>query len=87
MMESMYYDNIKNQWCLNHDISLIRIPYCYRDSIDVDFIASLINRCRKEKQVFLPVDPVTDDHRMPLTMKMLATVINAVVEKKREGNS
>lgn len=30
------YDNIKNQWCINNHIPLIRIPYTYLDKIQLE---------------------------------------------------
>lgn len=83
LLESMYYDVIKNKWCLEHNMCLIRIPYCYRDQINSAFISELLDSCKHEKQVFLPVEPKTDDHRIPVMMKTLAHLIAAVAEQKR----
>lgn len=37
-----YRDNIKNKYCLKHNIRLIRIPYTEKDKLTTDFIYDII---------------------------------------------
>lgn len=40
--ERKYRDSIKNQYCLNNDIPLIRIPYWDYDKLDKNYLLQLI---------------------------------------------
>ena len=40
--DNQYRDNIKNQYCIDHNIKLIRIPYTDQDKISVQYIRERI---------------------------------------------
>lgn len=83
VVESMYYDGVKNQWCADNGITMVRIPYCYRDDLNADFIKRVINDAKGKKLVMLPMKNKNDDQRLPIMHQMLANVISAVAEQKR----
>lgn len=86
VVDSMYYDGVKNQWCADNGITMVRIPYCYRDDLNADFIKCVINDAKGKKLVMLPMKNKDDDQRLPIMHQMLANVISAVAEQKRTSD-
>lgn len=83
VVESMYYDGIKNDWCVQNGITMVRIPYCYRDDLSTDFLDNVINEAYGKKLVMLPMKNRSDDHRLPIMYQLLADTIAAVAKQKR----
>lgn len=81
--ESMYYDKLKNDWCVDHGITMVRIPYCYRDDINKEFMRHVIDDAQGKKLVMLPLKNAKEDERMDIMHQMLANAIAAVAEQKR----
>lgn len=44
LKEYQYRDNIKNQWCKNNNIRLIRISYKDLKQIDINYLCNLLNK-------------------------------------------
>lgn len=87
VVESMYYDGIKNDWCAQHGITMVRIPYCYRDDLSAAFLDNVINEAYGKKLVMLPMKNKSDDQRLSIMYQLLADVIAAVAEQKRVQES
>lgn len=44
LLEYQYRDSVKNEWCVNNKIKLIRIPYKDITKINVNYINNLLNK-------------------------------------------